>query len=446
MSTAQFVRWFRDASPYINAHRGKIFVISFGGETVDDGLFANLAHDFALLHSLGVGLVLVHGIRPQVERRLTEQGAALRYHRGLRVTDTAALACVKEAAGTVRVEIEALLSMGLASSPMAGARIRVASGNFVVAKPLGVQDGVDFGHTGEVRRIDADGIRRQLEAGNVVLLSPIGYSPTGEVFNLSAEEIATSTAVALGASKLILLMEQALHLAEGRALVQQITTGEAEAAMAATGSTISEAVLPHLRAACLACDSGVERAHLIDRHIDGSLLMELFTRDGVGTLISKTPYEATRPATSHDVTGILELIRPLEDSGILVQRSRERLETDIDDYVVTERDGLIVACAALHVYPNTDMGELACLAVQAGYRGAKRGERLLQHVEARARYLGIRQLFALTTRTSHWFRERGYLPLSKDALPAERRQSYSPGRNSMVLGKTLALPDGSDST
>lgn len=437
MSTTQFVRWFRDSSPYINAHRGKVFVVSFGGETVDDGLFANLAHDFALLHSLGVKLVLVHGIRPQVERRLTEQGIALRYHRGLRITDTAALACVKEAAGTVRVEIEALLSMGLANSPMAGAQIRVASGNFVVARPLGVRDGIDFEHTGEVRRIDADGMRSQLDAGNVVLLSPIGYSPTGEVFNLSAEEIATSTAVALGAHKLILLMEHALHLAEGRPLVQQITTGEAEAAMAAADSAIPEAVLPHLRAACLACGAGVERAHLLDRHIDGSLLLELFTRDGVGTLISKTPYEAMRPATSHDVTGILELIRPLEDAGILVPRSRERLESDIDDYVVTERDGMIVACGALHAYPEDGMGELACLAVRAGYRSAKRGERLLQHIEDRARQLGLRQLFALTTRTSHWFRERGYLPLSKDSLPSERRRSYNPGRNSMVLGKCL---------
>jgi amino-acid N-acetyltransferase len=437
LSTAPFVRWLRDTSPYINAHRGKIFVISFGGETVADGLFANLAHDFALLHSLGVRLVLVHGIRPQVEHRLTEQGATLRYHRGLRVTDTAALACVKEAAGAVRVEIEALLSMGLANSPMAGARIRVASGNFVVAKPLGVQDGVDFGHTGEVRRIDSEGIRSQLDAGNVVLLSPIGYSPTGEVFNLSAEEIATSTAVTLGAHKLILLMEQALHGADGGALVQQITTEEAEAAMAAMDSQVPEAVRPHLRAACLACEAGVERAHLLDRHIDGSLLQELFTRDGVGTLVSQTPYETMRAATSHDVAGILELIRPLEDSGILVPRSRERLETDIDDYFVTERDGLIVACAALHAYPEAGMGELACLAVQTGYRGAKRGARLLEHIEERARHQGMRQLFALTTRTSHWFRERGYVPLSIDAMPPERQQTYSPGRNSMVLAKTL---------
>jgi amino-acid N-acetyltransferase len=321
---------------------------------------------------------------------------------------------------------------------MAGARIRVASGNFVIAKPLGVQDGVNFGHTGEVRRIDTAGIRSQLEAGNVVLLSPIGYSPTGEVFNLSAEEIATATAVGLGAHKLILLMEQALHLSAADSLVQQITTVEAEAMMVAADSGISEDTLPHLRAACQACDAGVERAHLLDRHTDGSILLELFTRDGVGTLVSRSPFEQMRPATSHDIAGILELIRPLESSGVLVQRSRERLETDIEAYSVLERDGRIIACAALHPYPEERMGEVACLAVHAAYRGAKRGERLLEQLEDRARQQGIHTMFALTTRTSDWFRERGYAPMPKELLPLERRSSYSPRRNSLVLGKELA--------
>jgi len=205
--TADFVHWFRSAAPYIHGFRGKTFVIAFGGELVADGGFVQLAHDVNLLNSLGVRLVLIHGVRPQVEARLTENGTAIRYVNGLRVTDDAALACVKEAAGTVRVEIEALLSLGLANTPMAGADIRVASGNFVTAQPLGVRDGVDLLHTGEVRKIDAAAIRRRLDQHDIVLLSPIGYSPTGEIFNLSLEDVATQAAVELAADKLIFLID-----------------------------------------------------------------------------------------------------------------------------------------------------------------------------------------------------------------------------------------------
>lgn len=445
ISPSHFVRWFRDSSPYINAHRGKIFVVSFGGETVADGLFASLAHDFALLNNLGVRLVLVHGIRPQVEQRVKAVGASLRYHQGLRLTDDAALTCVKEAAGSVRVEIEALLSMGIANSPMAGAGIRVTSGNFVVAKPVGVRDGVDFGHTGEVRRIDAESIRHHLEAGNVVLLSPLGYSPTGEVFNLSAEEVATATAVALQAHKLLLLMEQPLcDLAAGGFPIQQITTHDAETLLANPGA-IADSLVPHLQAACTACNAGVERAHLLDRHIDGAVLLELFTRDGVGTLVSETSYEEMRSATLNDIGGILDLIGPLETSGILVSRSREGLEMEIDDYLVIDRDGLVIGCSALHVFPEEQTGELACLAVHPNYRSARRGERLLHAIEERASSLGLRQIFALTTRASHWFLERGFESTSVDRLPLQRQLTYSPRRNSKVLIKPLGKALGSAS-
>ena len=434
----QFVRWFRDSSPYINAHHGKIFVVSFGGETLADGLFCNLVHDFALLNSLGVKLVLVHGTRPQVEERLQARGASLRYHQGLRLTDDDALICVKEAAGTVRVDIEALLSMGLANSPMSGAGIRVASGNFVVAKPLGVRDGIDFGHTGEVRRIKADSIRQHLDAGNVVLLSPLGYSPTGEVFNLSAEEVATATAIALGAHKLLLLMEQPLCRLADQSPLRQVTTHEARD-LTAQGA-ITESLIPHVLAACEACRAGVDRAHLLDRRIDGAILLELFTRDGIGTLVSEAPYEEMRPARISDVGGILDLVGPLEKSGILVNRSKERLEMEIDDYLVIDRDGLVIGCSALHVFPQERTGELACLAVHPGYRNERRGERLLQAVEERARSLQLKQLVALTTRTSHWFLERGFESAPVDVLPFARQLTYSPRRNSKVLIKQLNDP------
>ncbi len=434
-----FVRWFRDSSPYIHAHRGRTFVISFGGEALADGLFANLVHDFALLNSLGIRLVLVHGARPQVEQRLNARGCRMRYVDGLRVTDAAALECVKEAAGTVRVEIEALLSMGLANSPMAGARIRVSSGNFVVAKPLGVRNGVDFGHTGEVRRVDVEGIRSKLDRGEVVLLSPIGYSPTGEVFNLGAEEVATSVAVALHADKLLLLTEQdCVNLADGIP-IRQITTAEAETLLA-TENVLEQEVIPHLRAAVSACRRGVQRAHLLNRHTDGAALLELFTRDGVGTLVSLSPFEEMRPADVKDVTGIIELIRPLENKGVLVKRSREHLEMEIDAFSVIERDGMILGCAALHPFPEEAMGELACLALRPDYRGERRGERLLEYVEAKARRAGLKKLFALSTQTTHWFREHGFEPAAIGDLPPSRQAQYNPRRNSKILIKELDIP------
>jgi amino-acid N-acetyltransferase len=433
---SRFVRWFRDSSPYIHAHRGRTFVVSFGGEALADGLFDNLVHDFALLNSLGVKLVLVHGARPQVEQRLKLRGGQMHYVDGLRVTDAQALECVKEAAGTVRVEIEALLSMGLAHSPMAGARIRVTSGNFVVARPLGVRGGVDFGHTGEVRRVDVDGIRGKLDQGEVVLLSPIGYSPTGEVFNLGAEEVAVAVAAALRADKLLLLTEQDCRRPDDGSPIRQLTTAEAEALL--KSSALAEDAAAHLKAAVNACLRGVRRAHLLNRRTDGAALLELFTRDGVGTLVSLSPFETLRQAEVKDVAGILELIKPLEKKGVLVKRSREHLETEVHDYSVIERDGMILGCAALHPYPEQAMGELACLALHADYRGENRGDRLLEHIEAKARGLGLTKLFALTTQTAHWFREHGFEPAAVADLPPTRQASYNPRRNSKILLKRLA--------
>ncbi len=431
-----FVRWFRDSSPYIHAHRGRVFVVSFGGEAVADPLFPGLVHDFALLHGLGVSLVLVHGARPQVEARLRARGVELHYGNGLRITDDAALQCVKEAAGTLRVEIEALLSMGLANSPMAGAKIRVASGNFVTAKPLGVRGGIDFRHTGEVRRIDADAMRAQLERGNVVLVSPLGYSPTGEIFNLSAEDVATATAAALQADKLLLLTEQDCIQMQDGAAIRQLTTREADA-LIQTEPTLDAETIPHLKAAISACQAGVQRAHLLNRNIDGAILLELFTRDGVGTLISSTPFEELRQATINDVAGILELIEPLEEEGILIERSREQLEAEIDDYTVIERDGLIVGCAALHPFPDAYRGELACLALHPAYRGEKRGERLLEHIEARAQASSLTALFVLTTHAAHWFREHGFENAQIADLPTQRQAVYNHLRNSKILLKAL---------
>lgn len=432
--THSFVNWFRQSSPYIHAHRNKTFVIFFGGEAVQAEDFAHHVHDFALLNSLGIRLVLVHGIRPQIDQRLDELNIPARFHNNLRITDDVAMQCVKEAAGTVRVEIEALLSMGLANTPMASSRLSVVSGNFVIAKPLGVIDGVDYSHTGEVRRIENGALQQQLEARNIVLISPVGYSPSGEVFNLSAEQVAMRIAISLKADKLILLTEQEAKTPGSETQIRQMTAEETSSFLQEYPDLPNPLVLS-LKAAVQSCREGVKRVHLINRHIDGGLLQELFSHDGIGTLISSAPFEALRAATLDDIGGIIELILPLEAQGKLAKRSRERIEVEIADYVVLERDGLIIGCIALHADRQGAYGVIACLAVHSDYQGAARGQRMFEHICARAKGLGIRKLFVLSTQAAHWFMERGFQVAHPSELPASLKTLYHPERNSKVLFK-----------
>ena len=430
------IEGFRNAAPYINTHREHTFVIAFGGEAVEDPAFPNLVHDIALLYSLGVKLILVHGARPQIETRLKRIDSTIQYHEGLRVTDDAALAAVKEAVGCVRVEIEALLSMGLANTPMSGMKLRVASGNFVTARPLGVRDGIDYQHTGEVRKIDGVAVLHQLDQGNIVLLSPLGYSPTGEIFNLAASDVATMTSFSIQAHKLIFMMEGA-DLRDSRDKpIRQLNLSEAQATL--TGpNKLSDEPRRHLESAVNACLNNVRRVHLINRHVDGVLLQEIYTRDGVGTLITAESYEGLREATIDDVGGILELIAPLEESGVLVRRSREQLELEIRHFSVVERDGMIIACAGLYPFIKEAIGELACLATHHDYQKEGRGESLLHEIEKKARSMGLKQLFVLTTQTAHWFMERGFTQGEFHSLPIRRQELYNYQRNSKIFFKSL---------
>src|SRR6478735_2789413 len=402
-----FVHWIRAAAPYVHAFRGKAFVIAFGGEVVADDSFLGVIHDLNLLHSLGIKLVVVHGCRPQVEAILKAQSLPSRYAHGVRVTDPDAMDCVLEAAGQVRARIEALLSLGLANSPMAGARNRVSSGNYLTAKPMGIVDGIDMQLTGEVRRVDTEAIQQRLEDGDIVLISPTGYSPTGEIFNLTVEEVATQCAVRMDATKLIFLTDADGVRNGRRQLLSDLSTTDAEKLLERADRLPTD-IRVYLPAAIRACNNGVARAHIISRHHDGALLLELFTRDGVGTMIAGTALAHLRSATIDDVGGILSIIEPLEEQGVLVRRSRERLESEIERFVVAEHDGMIVGCAALYAFPEDRLGELAALAVQPDFRREGYGEALLREIEARARKLKLTELFVLTTKTAHWFLERGF--------------------------------------
>ncbi|SDX88452.1 amino-acid N-acetyltransferase [Nitrosomonas sp. Nm33] len=440
---ADFVTWFRSVAPYIKVFRSKTFVIAFGGEVVDDGNFVELVHDFNLLASLGIQLILVHGARPQIEFQLQQHNLEAMYVNGIRVTDNATLQCVKEAVGKVRVEIEALMSMGLPNSPMANAAIHVASGNFVIARPIGVLEGIDLIYSGEVRKINTSVIRTRLENGEIVLLSPLGYSPTGEIFNLTLENVATEVAIALGAEKLIFLMNPLGIMRESTehrsTLWRELTIAEAKSVQKkfSTPIDLTDDIQLYLPCAIHACGNGVARVHLISRHIEGALLQELFTHEGIGSMITQGPLQTIRKAEIEDIGGILQLIEPLENEGVLVRRSRELLEIEIDHFTVLEHDNMIIACAALYPFPNEGACELACLAVHPHYRKTGCASTLLKHIEQQALAQGYLKLFVLTTRTAHWFIERGFTETTPDKLPKSKQSLYNYQRRSKVFMKQI---------
>jgi amino-acid N-acetyltransferase len=435
------VDWFRQSAPYIHAHRGSTFVILFGGEAVEHDGFANLIHDIALLSSLGVRIVLVHGARPQIERQLTTLNIKSEFADNMRITLNENMPAVEQAVGQVRMTIEAQLSMGLANTPMAGASLRVVSGNFITAQPYGIRNGIDYCQTGNVRNADASAIHQHLKNHNLVLISPIGYSPSGEIFNLRAEDVATETAIALNADKLIFVMENDGVTDIDGQLLQQLNLPQAAAWLNEhNGDKALEEnieIQSQLNNAAQACRGGVRRVHLLSRKTDGALLLELYTRDGIGTLVTAENYEGLRHATIDDIGGIMELISPLEEQGVLVKRSREQLELDINNFTVIERDGMIIACAALFNFAEAESSEMACLAVHKDYQQQGRGNDLMQHIEWQARKKHMKKLFTLTTQTMHWFIERGFVECTADDLPVEKKSLYNYRRNSKVLCKPL---------
>jgi len=440
LSSTGLVAWVRQAAPYIHAFRGRTFVIAFGGEMLESGKAQALAQDFNLLASLGIRLVLVHGARPQIDAEMQRRGLTPQFHKGLRITDAAALECVKSAMGVARIEIEALLSQGMPNTPMAGAWMRVTGGNFITAKPVGVLDGIDYQYTGAVRKIIADEIKADLDQQNVVLITPLGVSPTGEIFNLACEELAEAVAVALHADKLIYLSAAPGVVDKKGKLLEAVTVDEADVLLKRRVKQAPE-LARALPGAVLACRAGVGRVHFLDRDADGAMLMEFFTRNGVGTVLTHAALVSLREASVDDVGAILALIAPLEAEGTLVKRGRERLEMEIGRFSVLDHDGVIVGCVALYPFSSEKKreraGELACLAVMPDFRRSGYGDQLRKHLEARARKLGLKQLFVLTTRTAHWFIERGFKETDVTALPGAKRELYNYQRRSKVLVKTL---------
>lgn len=433
-----FVECFRNAAPYIHAHTRKTFVLQIGGDVVASDGFSHLIHDLALLNSLAIKLVIVFGARPQIDKLLKERNVTPEYCGALRVTDEASISSVTQAIGEVKIKIEALLSMGLPNSPMADSAIKVSSGNYVTGRPYGILNGIDLNLTGRVRSIEKDTINTRLDAGEIVLITPLGYSTTGEVFNLSSIEVATQVAIELEADKLIMFTNSTILKDDNGETIRQITCNEVKSILGADYTkNIDETPATALAQGIKACESGVKRIHYVDQNIDGGLLQELFTLDGVGTLLSSTPYDTIRQASVNDIAGIYELIEPLEQQDILVERSLEKIEADIEDYIVLVRDGTVIACAALHNFVKEKVMELACVAVHPDYQNQSMGEMLYEFIERVALESGTEMLFVLTTQTEHWFLERGFIESDIDTLPVEKQDAYNYQRNSKALIKQL---------
>lgn len=430
-----WVSWFRHASPYIKAHQNKTMVLGLSGEALASRNLENLIHDIALLNCLGVKLVLVFGGRPQIDKALHDKGFKSTFHMGLRVTQQEMLPAILEAYGRLRAELEAKLSTGLVNSPMHGVSVRVVSGNFVTAKPVGVLDGVDFACTGQFRKLDKSAMRQHLDNKDVVLVPALGYSASGEIFNLGYEQLAGAIAEQLNAEKLILFSDANGVQDSSQLKLKQLSIEQAERIAESDGPQLSKELKSHLKVAATVCRNGVERTHLIAYTRDEALLQELFTRDGSGTMVFRDNYDEIRRAQIDDINGILELIGPLEEQGILVKRSRERIESELDCFFVNVRDNAIIACAALYQYPENNSAELSCFAVAEEYRKEGRGDALLLRILDRAEEQNVENLFVLTTQTEHWFKERGFENAELDRLPGAKL--YNLDRNAKVLVRNL---------
>jgi len=416
------VDFFREAAPYIHMHRGKIFVIAISGEVLLDSQANEVLNDIAVLSSLGAQIVLVHGARSQIDKQLAKEGHQARIHKGLRITDKKTLDISKAAIGATRLEVENHLNQALNRPPVINSSLGIISGNFLTARPIGVIDGIDYQHTGKIRKVKRKLLRSLLHQDNIILVSPLGYSPTGQVYNISYVEIAGYLAAQLNADKLILIHDdKTLSKLPRHSSLEQFDRNL---------GTKKDGLLNEISRAM---HDGVERVHLIDIKDHASLLLELYTRDGVGSMLSKQRYDEPRQAEANDVNGIVELIRPLEAQGFLARRSRAQLELEINNFSVIERDGLIIGCAALYPISETDTGELSCLAIHKSYRSGNRGTALVKHIQEKARNTGLRDLFVLTTQSIDWFLEQGFEEKNITALPQKRKDLYNFKRNSKVL-------------
>lgn len=433
-----FVDTFRMSSPYIHAHQGLVFVIHIPGTLLEEPNFMSVMQDIALMSIVGIKLILVLGPQSKIDRRLQMEKIPPRFVNGTRVTDSRTLQIVMEIAGSMRFEVEGTLSRGVTSMPCAS-RMSIVSGSFYLAQPLGVVNGEDFGYTGKVRRIDVESITKRLDQGDVIILPNIGSSPSGQHFNCQSEEVAAACAAQLKAEKLIFMGSgETLYDSRTQFAIPNLTLKSASDFLKLRAHQLPPDFRLSLECSVNALEKGVRRAHILNRHHDGVLLMEMFHRDGVGLMVATDQYEGFRVAELSDVNGVMDIIEPLQSEGILRYRSRTALERCIGEFVVFERDGMIIACMSLSVLPDDPTwAELGCVAVHKDYRKLGKGNVMLKYTELMAYDMGVRNLIILSTQSFDWFMERGFTEVPVDDLPASKRLNYDETRKSKIFHKPL---------
>ena len=420
---AERINWFRSAAGYIDAHKGKTFVVSLCDGAISSENLEKIVSDCILLNTLGVRLVIVFNGDQRIQNKLLSEWAEFK---GKRITRFSQIALLSEVIGSIRNELEATFMSHSFHLPGGKKEILLTSGNFVKAKPLGIIDGVDFESSGEVRKINALAINRQLDTNAILLIPPIGFAPGGELFYLDSDEVACKIACAVSADKLLYLSEAPGLLDQENRIISEVDLGREK----------EEITEQNLYQFCEeACNNGVNRCHIISHKIDGAIIQELFTHHGSGTQLTGISSEKVRSALQEDVTAILDLVKPSEREGALISRTKESIETKLSNFFVIERDGFLVACAALHIYG--EVGEVACMVTHPDYRNMEKGDKLLDLIEEKAIASGLKSLFVLTTRSAHWFKERDFLSIDFDELPKEKKEEYDLKRSSIILKKDL---------
>lgn len=434
-SQTQFVKLFRRVAPYVHTFKDKTFVVAFGSELIEDGYLNNIVQDLSLLSSLGIRIIIVYGAISQKNKQIKDDFNIIDPY-NMQPIDIDILESIKKISGKIRFDIESSFSQGLPNTPMSNSKIKVISGNFVIAKPKGIIDGIDFQHTGNIRKIDVEAIKTEIEKhSSIVLLPTIGFSPTGDAFVLTLGELATSTAISLEADKLIFLTSSKSMEINNDLSGIEVAFNDIEKTI--VSNSLDAEMINLLRYAARAVEKGIERVHILSYYLDGSILLELFTHYGIGAMIVKNNLDDMRQAKIEDIGSIIRLIEPLETEGILVKRPRNILERDIDKFTVLEHDGMIYGCAALYEFPEEKMAEVACLHVIPELQGKGEGDNLLRHMEKKAKQNGIKQIFVLTTRTAHWFLKRGFKKIEINNLPIQKQKQYNKLRNSSIFIKEI---------
>ena len=440
-ATAQssFIQNFRLSAKYINLFNQNIFVIALSGYVFNEDQFEKIAQDINILHSLKIKVILVYGARPQVESILVKNKIPVRLVKNMRVTSSAALKHVIEVIGAIRNKIEATLSTINSVSE----RMRLSSGNFLTAMPVGIIDGIDMESTGKIRGVDVEAIKNKLNHHEIVIVSPIGYSPIGQIFNLSYEQTAANIAAAINADKLIYYVDANGILNERGELIPELTSEKAHKLI----SHIEEKPSPEsaqnlsyddfniLKSSVFAIKNKIKKVHLINRHIDGSLIEELFTEKGSGTILTEFALENFRKATECDLKDIYRILFPLEKRKILIERDLTQIKGMINQFYVLEHDKKFVGCVSLNSFKESL--ELASFSIEPKYQRLGFGKKLLKFCELEAKKLKYDEMFILTTQSEHWFAENGFKEKSKELMPTFKKKTYQSERNSKYLTKKL---------